>query len=140
MLVRNFGNAGGSSKKDRGVKGPEESFPQQKIPDTGFFGIELVGDSGGGCCSVFTRGLRYSPLFGKAWITAIGKTEEDIESTPAPFALSFITSLITSLKVALLINALGLTTLTDGLLTGLRTGIGFIVTAMASESAFCGWM
>jgi len=71
---------------------------------------------------------------------AIGKTEEDIESTPAPFALSFITSLITSLKVALLINALGLTTLADGLLTGLRTGIGFIVTAMASESAFCGWM
>ena len=140
MLVRNFGNVGGSSKKDRGVKGPEESFPQQKIPDTGFFGIELIGDSGGGCCSVFTRGLRYSPMFGKAWITAIGKTEEDTQSTPAPFVSRFNLSLNTSLKVAPLINAVGLTTLTDGLLIGLLTGIVFIVTAMASESVFCEWM
>ena len=84
-------------------------------------------------------GLWYGPLFGKAWLAAIGKTEADIEPTPAPFIISFFTALLTAVVLAWLIHALSITTLTGGAWLGLVTGIGFIATAMASDTAFCGW-
>ena len=84
-------------------------------------------------------GLWYGPLFGKAWMAALGKTEADIEPTPAPFVISFFTALVTCIVVAVLMAALGIDTAVGGALFGLATGIGFIATAMASDSAFCGW-
>ena len=70
-------------------------------------------------------------------VAAVGKTEDDIQLTPAPFIISFITSLVTFIGLALLFDGLSFTTLTDGTLIELLTGIGFIATAMACESAFC---
>ena len=84
-------------------------------------------------------GLWYGPLFGKAWLSAIGKTEEELEPSPAPFVISFFTSLITAVVLAWLISALALTGLVAGLAIGAITGVGFIATAMASDTAFCGW-
>ena len=84
-------------------------------------------------------GLWYGPIFGKAWMDAIGKTEEDIEPSPAPFIISAITALLTCIVVAALMQMTGTTGLASGALFGLITGIGFIATAMASDSAFCGW-
>ena len=84
-------------------------------------------------------GLWYGPLFGKAWMVALGKTEEELEPSPTPFIISFFTALITALVLAALIQSLGITSLGGGLTLGLITGIGFIATAMASDSAFCGW-
>ncbi len=82
-------------------------------------------------------GLWYGPLFGKAWMHAIGKRPEDIRPSPAPFIISFVTALITAIVLALLI--LGIVRVIDGAILGLVIGIGFIATAMASDSAFCGW-
>ncbi len=84
-------------------------------------------------------GLWYGPIFGKAWLTAIGKTEDDIQPSPAPFIISFLTALFTTIVLAALIRSLGINTLGGGLLLGATTGVGFIATAMASDSAFCGW-
>lgn len=84
-------------------------------------------------------GLWYGPLFGQAWMQAIGKTEADIQPTPAPFVISFFTALLTAVVLAWLIGALGVTTWLGGATIGLVTGIGFIATAMASDTAFCGW-
>jgi uncharacterized protein DUF1761 len=84
-------------------------------------------------------GLWYGPLFGQAWMQAMGKTEEDIEPTPAPFIISFFTALLTAVVLAWLIGALQVTTWLGGASIGLVTGIGFIATAMASDTAFCGW-
>jgi len=84
-------------------------------------------------------GLWYGPLFGQAWMQAMGKTEEDIEPTPAPFIISFFTALLTAVVLAWLIGALQVTTWLGGATIGLVTGIGFIATAMASDTAFCGW-
>ena len=84
-------------------------------------------------------GLWYGPLFGQAWLTALGKTEEDIEPSPMPFVISFFTAALTSVVLAGLMLALGITGVVDGALFGLIVGIGFIATAMASDSAFCGW-
>ncbi len=84
-------------------------------------------------------GLWYGPLFGKAWLKAVGKTEEDLTGGAAPFVISFFTSAATAIVLALLVNALGLTTAGEGVTLGLAVGIGFIAAAMASDYAFCGW-
>lgn len=84
-------------------------------------------------------GLWYGPLFGKAWMQALGKTEADIEPTPAPFIISFFTALVTCIVLAALIQTLGIQSLSGGLVLGALMGLGFIATAMASDSAFCGW-
>lgn len=84
-------------------------------------------------------GLWYGPLFGKAWLTAIGKTEDELSPSPVPFIISFFTALITAVVMAMAIQALNIDSLTGGLMIGLLVGIGFIATAMASDSAFCGW-
>ncbi len=84
-------------------------------------------------------GLWYGPLFGKAWMTALGKTEADIQPTPAPFIISFFTALLTCVVVAGLMGALAIDGVIPGAAFGLLVGIGFIATAMASDTAFCGW-
>lgn len=84
-------------------------------------------------------GVWYGPLFGKAWMAAIGKTEDDIQPTPTPFIISFITSAITAIALAALMPAAGVVGAANGALFGLVIGIAFIATAMASDSAFCGW-
>ena len=84
-------------------------------------------------------GLWYGPLFGKAWLAALGKTEDDIQPSPQPFIVSAVTTLITCIVVAALMRMLDMTGLVSGLLFGLLTGIGFIATSMASDTAFCGW-
>lgn len=84
-------------------------------------------------------GLWYGPLFGKAWMAALGKTEDDIQPTPAPFVISFVTSAITAIVLAALMPAAGVAGALSGAVFGLAMGIGFIATAMASDAAFCGW-
>lgn len=84
-------------------------------------------------------GIWYGPVFGKAWLKAIGKSEDEIKPSPTPFVVSFFTALLTAIVLAALINSLGLDSLINGLLLGALVGIGFIATAMASDSAFCGW-
>jgi hypothetical protein len=85
-------------------------------------------------------GIWYGPLFGKAWLRAIGKREEDLGSPAIPMTLSFVTAFATALLMALLINALPtIKTVVDGALLGLYIGVGFIAAAMASDYAFCRW-
>lgn len=84
-------------------------------------------------------GLWYGPLFGKAWAEALGRRPEDIKPSPTPFIVSFITALITAIVLALLIGGLGVVRIVDGAILGFVIGVGLIATAMASDSAFCGW-
>ena len=84
-------------------------------------------------------GLWYGPLFGKAWLSALGKTEDDITPSAEPFIVSAVAALATCVVVAALMNGLGLTGLGPGLVFGFITGVGFIAAAMASDTAFCRW-
>lgn len=81
----------------------------------------------------------YGPVFGKAWLAALGKTEDELQPSPTPFVVSFVAALATCVVVAALMNGLGMTGVADGAVFGLLTGVGFIAAAMASDSAFCGW-
>lgn len=84
-------------------------------------------------------GIWYGPLFGNAWLAALGKTAEDIEPSATPFVVSFVTSLVTAVVLAGLIASLGLVGWFHGAVLGLLAGIGFIAASMASDSAFCRW-
>lgn len=81
----------------------------------------------------------YGPLFGKAWLAALGKTADEIEPSPKPFIISMVTALISSFVLAVLIACLGINTWFDGALLGLAIGIGFIAASTVSDGAFCGW-
>lgn len=92
--------------------------------------------------SFMLGGLWYGPVFGSAWLARmeqLGKRREDYETgSPAPFVISFFTSLISAIVIAGLVQGLQLHALTDGLLLGLGLGVGVIATSMASDTAFSG--
>lgn len=78
----------------------------------------------------------YGPIFGEAWLSALGKTADQIQPSATPFVISFFTALITAVVLAMFISALDISTLGGGVSIGLLVGIGFIATAMASDAAF----
>jgi hypothetical protein len=84
-------------------------------------------------------GLWYGPLFGQAWLNAMGKAADEIEPSPTPFIVSFFSSLISAIVLSALITSLSIDTLMGGIVLGALMGLGFIATAMASDTAFCGW-
>ena len=81
-------------------------------------------------------GIWYGPIFGDAWLAALGKTADQIQPSATPFVISFFTSLVTAVVLAMFISALNISTLGGGITIGLLVGIGFIAAAMASDSAF----
>ena len=82
-------------------------------------------------------GLWYGPLFGQAWLKALGKTETDLQPSPTPFVVSFFAALLSCVVLAAIMKGLALNTLGGGLIIGGLVGIGFIAASMASDSAFC---
>ena len=82
-------------------------------------------------------GLWYGPMFGQAWLKALGKTEADLQPSPTPFVISFFTALLSCVVLAAIMKGLALNTLGGGLLIGGLVGVGFIAASMASDSAFC---
>ena len=104
-----------------------------------FMGLNWIAIAVATAVAFVIGGLWYGPLFGSAWMAAIGKTADEIEPSPTPFIVSFFAALLTCIVVAALIQNLGITSIGGGALLGAITGVGFIATAMASDSAFCGW-
>lgn len=45
-------------------------------------------------------GLWYGPLFGRAWLRALGKTEDELEPSAKPFVISFFAALLTAVILA----------------------------------------
>ena len=72
--------------------------------------------------------LWYGPVFGKAWLASQGKTAEDIQPSATPFIITFFTTLITCIAMAVLLELLEVTTLLGGAVVGLAVGL-----------AYCGW-
>ena len=84
-------------------------------------------------------GLWYGPLFGAAWLEAMGKTEADLEPSATPSVVSVFAALLTALVLALLLAPMQVSGWLDGAVLGLWVGLGFIATAMASDASFCRW-
>ena len=81
----------------------------------------------------------YGPVFGKAWLNALGKTEDEIQPSPTPFLITIVTTLITSIVMAVLVHLLAIDNWMLGALLGAAVGVGFIAASNASDTAFCRW-
>ncbi len=77
-------------------------------------------------------GLWYSPvLFARAWMNAVGFTEEDVKrgAGPMPYVWAFVTSLLTAYALGCVLSAVQAVTLGDGLLVGFMCAFGFTIPA-----------
>ncbi len=83
--------------------------------------------------------LWYGPLFGAAWMRAMGTTKEQIQErgmSPAPFIIAGVGSLLSAIALALLLSLVDDAELTDGLVMGLLAGIGFAAPTTATADAY----
>ena len=81
----------------------------------------------------------YGPVFGKAWLAALGKTEDEIKPSPTPFIITFFTTFITCVAMAVFLDMLQVTSLMGGALLGFTVGIAFITCSAVSDGAYCRW-
>lgn len=87
--------------------------------------------------------LWYGVLFSKAWLAAIGRSEEDAKregTSPAPFAISFIALLIMAWVLAGIIGHLGpgQVTFKNGVISGAFMWLGFVITSLVVNNTFQG--
>ena len=80
----------------------------------------------------------YGPLFGKLWIKQIDKKSEDIESNPLMYIFSFVAAYLSGIVLYLVVIAFGSATFGAGLLAGVVTWVGFVVTTTLTYSLFEG--
>ncbi len=78
------------------------------------------------------------PVFGRSWMAAIGKTEEELGGPGPAYALTLIGSLIRAVVLALVVGVAPAQTVVDGALVGLLVGVGFEVTAYGATYIFSG--
>ena len=80
------------------------------------------------------------PVFGAAWLKALGKKKDDLGGSPTKaLVITAITTWVTAYVLAVFILALNITTAVGGALVGLSIGIGIVATSMYSDSLFCNW-
>lgn len=80
--------------------------------------------------------LWYGPLFGKAWLQAIGKSREELGGAAGPTILSIIGALVEALVLAWLIGSAPSPDLVVGAAYGLAIAIAFVTTNIATTAAF----
>ena len=85
--------------------------------------------------------LWYGPMFGKAWMKSIGKTKEQIEQSDGPplaklIAISAVCSFVLAIALACVIRLCGEKGIGIGMGIGALTAIGFIATAVITNSLF----
>jgi hypothetical protein len=106
-----------------------------------FAGISYLGvlfAAGAG----FAFGAGYYTLLGKYWMTAAGKTKEEVESGKSvlPFILAAIAQLVIAFVLAGAVGHLGygMVDIRNAVITGLILWAGFIATTIAVNYAFQG--
>jgi len=79
------------------------------------------------------------PVFGRAWLSALGKRFEALGSPVRTMAIQFVLTLVAATVLALLVVRFGAITWAEGAGIGLVAGVGLVATALASDYLFCGW-
>jgi len=68
--------------------------------------------------------LWYSPiLFGNVWLRLIGKSADEIEGAGPAMGLAALAAVISSLVLAMMVQAVGAATLLEGLVVGIVVGV-----------------
>jgi hypothetical protein len=95
----------------------------------------------GAVVSVVIGALWYMPaLFGRSWLTAIGKTKEEVDKdfTPLKIVWALVFGFVLSYSLARLIVWTGQGTPLGGLRIGLLACVGFVVTTTGVHHLFEG--
>ena len=82
--------------------------------------------------------LWYGPLFGDRWMRMIGKTRDEIESSPSMFLVTIVSSALTMIVLALAIDAFGAGDFVQGLMIGAVVNIGISATSTFVYTTFEG--
>ena len=80
----------------------------------------------------------YGPLFANAWMSAIGKTREQLGAPGPGYALTLVGALVESFVLALIVKGLKAPGLIDGAVIGLVVAVGFVLTTFAAGYIFEG--
>lgn len=81
----------------------------------------------------------YGPIFGKAWMEEVGKTEEELKENFNPgktYTLSFIAAIITALALAYLLSLTGAQTIRDAIRISVTGWLGFVAAIFYLNSLF----
>lgn len=81
----------------------------------------------------------YGPIFGKAWMEEVGKTEEELKENFNPgktHTLSFIAAIITALALAYLLSLTGAQTIRDAIRISVTGWLGFVAAIFYLNSLF----
>jgi hypothetical protein len=85
-------------------------------------------------------GVWYAPpVFGRAWLSALGKRREELGSPVRAMTIQLLLTLVTATVLALLVVRFGAITWAEGAAIGLVAGVGLVATSLASDYLFCGW-
>ncbi|MFC2083498.1 DUF1761 domain-containing protein [Bacteroidota bacterium] len=83
----------------------------------------------------------YGPIFGKAWMKEIGKTEDEIREgfNPAKtYSLAFIGHLVVALVLAYFLSLTGAQSVADSVRVSLTAWVGFVGATMFINGLFSG--
>ncbi len=78
----------------------------------------------------------YGPLFGKMWLNAIGRTQEELGSGTQAIIIASIGALVMSVALALLLTVPERVDLVTGVTFGALTAIGFVATTTVINGVF----
>ena len=87
-------------------------------------------------------GLWYSPaMFGRRWMMAVGKTEEECKKGNRSVALigAFVAALMMAYVLAIFIGFAQAQTILQGVTIGLWSWVGFVAAPTLSNYLFSGW-
>ncbi len=92
--------------------------------------INLFAVLVGAIVSIGIGMLWYSPiLFGNVWLRLIGKSADEIEGAGPAMGLAALAAVISSLVLAMMVQAVGAATLLEGLVVGIVVWVGIGATA-----------
>ncbi len=106
-----------------------------------FGSINWLAVAAGAILSMVLGFLWYGPILGKAWLAEMeraGRKREDMKGSGGMYALTFVTALVFSLVLALIIKAAGVSSVGGGILWGAVVSIGVGSATAFSSTAFEG--
>jgi hypothetical protein len=91
----------------------------------------------------FGLGAVWYMILGRAWMRALGKTEDEISrdqgaAKALPFIIALVALFVMSLMLAGLMGHLGDVSVRGGVISGFFVWIGFVITTMGVNHAFSG--
>jgi len=82
--------------------------------------------------------LWYGALFSKAWLKAIGKSEEDLKRSVTPMVVTFVAQLVMATMLYGILVHVGIGGIRAGIMSGVMIWAGFVLTSMIINHAFQG--